>query len=130
MELFWLDQLLLLFWGLENWEWLHLSNFVFGAFGPLYYGEIIQYFICHHSEVPFLKATHVPESLFYYWDEGEKLYLLLITSVLSQFSLFPYVQKGFTNFKVDLSEHWFSDIFYQRIFFSPHGQISPQLNKN
>lgn len=72
MELFWLDQLLLLFWGLENWEWLHLSNFVFGAFGPLYYGEIIQYFICHHSEVPSLKATHVPESLFYYWDEGEE----------------------------------------------------------
>lgn len=32
VEKFWLDQLLLLFWSLEKWEWLHLPNFVFSIF--------------------------------------------------------------------------------------------------
>lgn len=36
-KIFWLNQLLILLWDLEKWEWLHLSNFVSSIFGPLPY---------------------------------------------------------------------------------------------
>lgn len=45
-----------------------------------------------------------------------------MTSELSQSSLFPYSQKGFTSFRVNLSKQWLSDLFY---FLSEYFLVPP-----
>jgi len=72
----------------------------------------LQRFICHNKEPPSLKGNQVPRA-FSTTEMGEKgnLHLPLLTSVPSQLSLVPYLQKGVASFRVNLSKHWFSDIY-------------------
>lgn len=129
-KILWSNQLLILFGDLKKWEWLHLSNFLSGIFGPLHSGWN-DFSISSATTVKHLwKANQVSYEL-YYWngeDKG-KLYSPLKTSEISQSPLLLSSQKSFSSFKAYQNTGSQTFLFYQRIYFSSNGMVSPQVKK-
>lgn len=129
-KILWSNQLLILFGDLKKWEWLHLSNFLSGIFGPLHSGWN-DFSISSATTVKHLwKANQVSYEL-YYWngeDKGKR-YSPLKTSEISQSPLLLSSQKSFSSFRAYQNTGSQTFLFYQRICFSSNGMVSPQVKK-
>lgn len=120
-KIFWLDQLLLLFWSLEKWEWLHLPNFVFSI--VLVYCIMAEWFSIS-------SATPVKSLLFWKlimylrafsttgWRKKKESFIYLRWPLKSVITISLTSRGVFTNFIVDLSNTGSQTFFIRRSF--PH----------